>query len=421
MPAPVIDLSDLMNSTLPSIQVDGYHYEQRPIMEGELGRTATQVRVEGTGFIMATDPASFRAAIAAMETAVDGANFIIYGQQESVLCQVLAANCLDGGPHIVFEVLDEEMGPLYARVKFAVEANALSTGGVVNAYNFKIVTAPDGLQKITQVGKLACINARTLFSSLVLTPFQTTYSLPDYVVNYEVNYPYGNDGQAFTSIARYQMQAAQLAGPLPDVTGAVDGEVTVRNETDNEAHRSIDTFEFSLNLKPTADPGDAIDTLRGLAIAQQPTDPAPMLIRESSNYTTIRQLRLTASFVFLSTTDGTDVMTNYTRTISVTTADPAYQEFAYPGTSPIAIQRPRVFARISDSGSATGLGSFIQAPASLLPDTPERPPVIRLVDVNDFEKQTSWQFESIDVDGMVSSDLSTIASEIVRPVSPETY
>lgn len=407
MPA-TIDLTAFMDSSLAagvSMQVVSVSYKESPMLENELGRAGTTVLCQGEGFIQTADQATLQAAIAALtnKTRVSGADFTILGIGGVVVHQVLAAQCLEGGPHIGFEIPEDGGGPTLRRVKFDVQAKIIAIG-ILHSYKLKIATGPDGLITVTQTGAIVGVGSNLYFSGTVLGPFQTTYPSPRFVVNYDATFP----AEAVNSIdnltTRYTMNAVQMAGLLPQDGGAkvVVGEVTQREDRD-EQQRKTTVFEYDLTLSS----GD----WNALLTSLRPDPAANKIIRESANYSSIRQSRLRASFTILSSADGTTLL-NYSRTVVITNPADNYEEFSYPGADPIAVLKPKTLPRLSDSGSATGLGVFPNKPAPLLEDFAQ-PPVYRLVDVSNYEKQISWDVEQLATDG-TAIEIATIAGQISR-------
>ena len=138
--APTIDLSAFTSCTLP-LQVDQVDYAVQPTLEQDAGRVGSEVRVEGEGFLASADQA-----------ATSGVDFKVMGFGGAVVHQVLAAGCLEGGPHVSFQVMRAGSGPNHRRVRFGVSARTVPST-LVSAYRYRMGSGPDGLQRVGQAGR----------------------------------------------------------------------------------------------------------------------------------------------------------------------------------------------------------------------------------------------------------------------------
>ena len=402
-----IDLSAFMGVSLP-LQLDKVEYEARPLVDPDVGRFLTAVTINGEGFIQLGSQGAFDAAVAALSTAtaVSGTGLTVTDLGGSTLHQVLPANCVEGGPHVGFAILGEGSGVWYRRVRFRLEAKTVGPV-LVSSYKLSIRYGPDGLARVSQVGAVGGPNAAAAFTSGVLAPFASAYEGGGYVVEYQVDYPYAGDGgSAAALLVRYSLRAEQLSDPLPaggPAAGVVGGEATVRTDRD-EQQRLVSQFEFDLTLT-TASYQSLVSTLRNEVQGQ--------ITRETVSYTSVRQRRLRCSFTTLAAADQ-GALLSFTQTLSIVTSDDAFEEFSYPGADPIAVQLPDAYARVTQSGSATGLVQFPQPPDPLLQNF-ERRPTKRFVDLNPYEKTSEWEYQFLDVeDGSGSDGGPDVASLLVQ-------
>jgi hypothetical protein len=329
-----------------------------------------------------------------------------------MLHQLLASDCYDGGPHVGIEVLGKEGGG-FRRIRATVSGKAkLST--LVSDYRLRTTTKVDGLHTIEQSGSIIEPVPGTYFPTL-LTAFQSAYNASNYIVTYEVGNPVGlqqRSGGATTALTdstcSYRISAVQLASPLP--TGGsvtvVDGEVTLRTDRD-EQQRLTTVYDYSLQLKVTGSPsyGSLVTALT----------PSGSIIKQKVDFSSIKAWKLNVSFTVLSSNDG-DGLLEFAQTISVKTAATTYEQYTYAGISPIAVARPAVFARISQSGSMMGLGDFLAAPGPVIAYHADQPE-FTYVDVSNYEKRTEWKYNLLDVDGVAGADLVSWLAGIARPVS----
>jgi hypothetical protein len=411
-----IDLSALMGCTLP-LQIDGIAWNEDPLVVQDVGRTATTVKAEGVGYLDSADLITLASDIANLETTsrVSGVDLTITGISGAVLHRLRASDCYEGGPHIAFAVLDAD-GGLYRRVKFTVTAKC-HFAQLLHNWRIKIATGIDGLSVITQQGSLQPAAASVLFSSTVLPAFQAAYPPAQYLITFDVDYPFGqqtSEGGQNTTITdettRYQITGRQLASALPGGGGSavvVEGEVIQRSSRDDQQRKTIIT-EYELQLKPNT--GDYTSLVNALRPAQG-TAGSTMLVGESVTFSSIKAWKLRVAFTQLGSADG-DGLLNYTQVVTYTPGDTSYEIYTYPGTFPIAVARPTTFSKLTQTGSQTGLGEFYSAPDPLM-TTFDNPPVLKYTDINNYEKRTEWEYSFIDVDN--AADLTTILPSIQRP------
>ena len=401
----VIDLTPFIGVSLP-MQLESYSYAETPIVEDGLGRTLTAIKAEGTGFLDTVDETTLAAAIAAISavTTVSGTPLTITGIGGVVQHQVLPPTCVDGGPHVGFDVLEQNSSVHHREIKFTLSAKTIGSSAL-NVYKKRIVTLPDGRERVTQTGSLSGGNVQALFASIVLQPFLLGCPPGLFVTTTEVEYPAGGNGSSSGVQCRYTLTAMELASQLPAggiTVGAVDGTVVFRQDRD-EQQRLLTTTEYDLQLSTTN--WSEIYTI----VRPTPTANA-QIIRESCAFTSVRELRLRASFQVLSSAENAGLL-NYRREITLTTGD-SFEEITYPGIAPIAVQKATIFPRLRDQGSATGIGAFPTAPDPLL-DTDEQPRVITLTDVSEAEKQTTWNYQQLVTDGSTPS-IGDYAGQIGR-------
>src|SRR5687767_7592673 len=102
MPRPFDSLLSL-NIGGAHAQLHDYSLFSEPLVKEKRGRTGTHVRLEGEGCIEAADTSSaFGAAIAAAVASftLSGQNITVTEFGGSVVVQILAAQCVEGGPHV---------------------------------------------------------------------------------------------------------------------------------------------------------------------------------------------------------------------------------------------------------------------------------------------------------------------------------
>jgi hypothetical protein len=409
--AATIDLSAFMSTTLP-LQVDACSLQQSPMVRDQLGRVGTTLRCRGEGFLSTTDQPSMAAAIAALASATSysGIPFILNGLGGGQLYSIYPAACLEGGPHIGFELLDDDKSnATYQRVRFTVEAKT-PAGANYNSFLLRTHTGPDGLQRVSQTGVLVGSNVQATFTGVVLPAWRQSYPAASWVTDYEVEYPYGGNAIATQLTSNYSLTAQQLAGELPGGATVVEGEMTTRIERD-EQQRLTSVYDYDLLLSG----GD----YSAIVTSLRPDPGQNQIIRESSSFSSVKQLRLRCSFSVLASADQGSSLLDWTQTLSVTQDDDSYEIVSYPGAAPIVVQRPQTLPRVSQTGSATGLGVFIREPDAVLDDY-EHPPQLGYVDVSNYEKKTTWNYQMVQTDG-TDLDIGSLLGQIARPMDPDTY
>jgi hypothetical protein len=149
------------------------------------------------------------------------------------------------------------------------------------------------------------------------------------------------------------------------------------------------------------------------------------IIRESSSFTSIKQLRLRCSFAVLASADVGSILLDRTETITITRADDAYEVIINPGADPILVKRPANLVRVTQVGSATGLGAFIKVPDPIMADPVihEQQPQLNFVDVSNAEKKTTWNYQMVQTADQKLDDsaITTMLASIARPMDPDTY
>lgn len=83
---------------------------------------------------------------------------------------------------------------------------------------------------------------------------------------------------------------------------------------------------------------------------------------------------------------------NWNESVQIQAPYTLWEEKTYVGAGPILVQRPAVFGRVRQSGSAVAVGKWKREPSPAYNfDIAE--PQVTLTDVNEVEKQTTWSFE----------------------------
>ena len=209
---------------------------------------------------------------------------------------------------------------------------------------------------------------------------------------------------------RYRLSAVQLASALPEGSaGVVDGEVTVRSSTD-EQRRLTTVTTYDLHLSQAS--GGSYATIVTALTPATGSPGAAQLLSQSVEVSRVHEFRLHCTFTQLGNADGSPLL-EYSRTVRITAASQSYEVYVYPGISPIAVARPLTFAKIDDSGSMSGLAEYV-LPPNPLTAYHDSEPNYAFTDVSNYQKKTDWQYSVWDLDGTVTSSLTTLLAAITR-------
>lgn len=175
----------------------------------------------------------------------------------------------------------------------------------------------------------------------------------------------------------------------------------------------VATYDFDLTLAG-GDPQAVAARLRSSLDGK--------VTRESVAYSSVRHRRLRCSFQTLRAADDGDLL-NFQQSLAITSADDAYQEYAYPGADPVVVALPKVHARVVQSGTAVGLGRFPKPPDPVLDYHEQQRPSVRYTHVSQYEAATEWNYQMIDVDDDAGTnpDPAGLLSRIGRSSVPGFY
>jgi hypothetical protein len=418
-----VDTSSLLSCTYGSagFMLDDFSFAEEPAIRDGLGRINTHFRIEGKGFFDADTPDDLitkeQAIVAAMR--VDGQNFQITTLGGAVEYSILAANCMDGGPFCKFKI-DNGNGPLMKRITFTLSGPTTSAQANEPRDQFRLHSSitPDRRLILQRVGIIAGVGSAELFQLETLAAFQAAFAAPNWIVNFK----YDTSADAGGSLVNYTLSAEQTSAPMAYglATGlsylARDGETTTRFDAD-EQFREV--FVYDLDYLITGSASAFHQAMRAQIVAANGGDPS-VIMRESFSATSVKGVRVKSSFTILASANN-DGLIFWSQTVTWVPDQPQYDEVTFIGADPIAALKPTTFGRIRQSGRAVGMASFgfPQEPAQI-GDMPTRLPEITYEELNEFESQTTWSFESLGTtsDG---TDASFDPSSLVRPSPPQFY
>jgi hypothetical protein len=422
-----VDYSGLLSCSIAgaaSFEVITYEATVSPVVRPGMGHVADQVQVTITGQIQGADPADLSAKLADLaESVADGQNVIIDGLAGEPELQVLAARCLDGGPFLGVKIADGPVA-LVKSITLTVTGGQLPAGGQQGQNRYAVMTATraDGLRTVTWDGESLAPGGTSYFTGTVVAAFMQAYGPPKWSVR--VDYKTSQEG--VIGRTGYQLVATEQFGELPDNAGgqAVEGRITTRVERD-EQMRKTSVFEFDLLLDRTADASATLASIRdGLVNGPEGSTSQRLILREAATIESLRENRLQASFTILES-GWHDQLMNWSRTIRVTHDDQPAEEHRYLGADPILVVMPKRLGKLTDTGSATGAGAFVKPPAELFDGLPhEQPPQETYVDLNEAEKQTSWErayFVPLASAGQASLLDQLDPNKLARPDASEFY
>ncbi len=424
-PTWTIDLSAFLSCPLP-LQVDQFAWAAKPIVQADLGRIGTSVQLDGEGYVSTATPALLAAALAAVDAAarVSGADFALttFGQ---VAHQVLAADCIEGGPHVAFSVLPDRATPTYRRVRFSLTART-NSNLTVNAYALRTAVAagrppqgdPDrrppggGHGRAVRAGRPRPV-PRRLPGGDVGPVVRVGPVVP------------GRPGRSTTwrpGTRSPPRSCPTRSRPTGGDGAAVDGRATVAAERDAQ-HRLVTRYRFELTLSAAqaVDAGGVRATLLAAVTGAMPG--GAVVTAESASYASVRGRRLRCEFETLAAADNNGLL-GYAGQLVLTGDEPTYETITYPGAAPVAVQRAAVqraavLPLLDQAGSAVGLGAFVIEPSPLWPDAAE-PPVRRFAYDDPYTCRTEWAYRQVRTDGQ-AVDVPTLLAGFARPAKPSFY
>lgn len=371
-----------------AMELAGYRVNQDAQTREQFGRLQTRVRVEADAVIYASSTSDLATKVAAMQASlIDGQDFIVTGAGATEFT-LPAAQCQWGGPNISVGFEDGDT-PFSKKIKLRLDAWLILNGGKpLDSFVVAYAQRPDGLLTVTRSGQINGANIQTYFVGNVITAFKGQYGPPSWIVSAE----YEASQDAASSRVNYKLTATQLASPLPaapDGTIAVSGSQTTDTERDEQL-RLVTNVRYDLVI---AAGGDAIALLT--LIRPQ----GRVILRERSSIEGIAELRLTADFTILETADpDSKALVNFQQRLEYQPASQVWEERTYIGADPIVVRRGDVLPRLTQSGEATALGMFFEAPEQFLGGVMIDAPQITFDDSNIVEKVTRWNYSYFGLD-----------------------
>lgn len=378
--------------TVP-MQLEDWSYDSKVIDDGR-SRTLS---ISGRGWIEAAtwaDLATAAEAVAA-EMELSGRDFKVW-EGNVIARQILAAWCVDNGPHVDFQFEVGMTGP--AGVKFfTFTVTGKAQGDEDEQFRERITYRPDGLRTITRIGYVSGTAVAT-FDALQVAPFMAAYPTTNWVHSREVERNFAGDRLDYT------LSAVELRTPLPGEPITVEG--TGRITTDrSEQMRLTKTWEFDLLVN-----GDYVAVL-DLIRAEVAAGGTVVILRESVAVTRFSETRINASFVTLAGGNGNRLMDWSQRFRIVRGDEPVWGEHRYPGPDPVLVLEPKGVRRLVQTGSAVGAGGYPVPPDALFPGALLAAPEIEHAFLNEIERQTSWTY-------VMAIDADPDVALLNRPATP---
>lgn len=409
------EFDSLLDCTLgtTSFQLVDYAYKEEAVVEEGKGKTGAKITISGEGYVSAASAAAFAAALLATQAGFrsSGQNFYITGLGGNYEVILLAAQCVDGGPHCSFEMLPQGDGAALVK-PFRFTLTATTTGNSdpsntdpTNSYKTTITTRPDGLREVGISGELVGPGCSDFYEDTVLPFFEGLYPVAAWVplLSFERNQ---SDDRA-----TYNLRFTELQEAFP-VVGAtasiVDGEVTSGDERDEQMRlvRSV-SFDFLI----TGDPIKVRDLMRAALL----TTP----IRERFEVSRHKETRIRGEFtLLLDVTGKADGLLNWEQELEVERGERAPLKAETDEVNdPMIYQDQKVETVIVQRGSATGLGKFVKEAPILFPDDMSANPRITYRAANGFEFVTTWEYRYIF--SSVPSIDAAVLKGLARPQTPE--
>jgi hypothetical protein len=206
------------------------------------------ISIDGEGYVEGTSGPDLETKFNAVRTAflVRGQNFTVTGLGAGKYCELLAATCLNGGPHVSFESIESD-APLVRKFRFTLVASSRRSAAESRPFPVKedtrkltIETTPDLLQTLTFEGTISGPGATAFFLDHVLQPLSEIYpERPEAGgVGWVISHKY--DVNITDDKLNYSVHIKELATPFGVPLGAatiVDGELV--NDRDRDGDRLL--------------------------------------------------------------------------------------------------------------------------------------------------------------------------------------
>jgi hypothetical protein len=373
----IFSLEVLAAGYTPRFQLSNYTRREEPILDQAGARHGRKVTLSATGWVEASSGVSIGAAANSTVAAVSFLGKTVrlkrYG---SVEFELASGGAIDGGPRcsITIEPHDGEDGVRPATIE--VEASY-----VEDPYEQQLTpTWPyvevetvraDGLRSVRRSGLiLETGGAYTNFITDVLVTFQSDYPPAEWITTHEIDRTHRGDRISFT------LTAAELRAEYP--TDVKDGERVVRRVVEESGRVTLE-YSYNFLLAPTASYSTVLAALR----------PAGTIIRESTEVTNHRELRLSATFVVL---ESTGVIESR-QTVEIEENPPVLTVKRYSGTAPIAVEDMADFRIVSVNGYCIATTAQ-NMPAAISEDFVTKPVVAR-ERLSPAEVRTTWSYKAI--------------------------
>jgi hypothetical protein len=261
-----------------------------------------------------------------------------------VIRSIVAANCLEQGPHVGY-VLKDGVSPMHQRVEFNVDATVPYSDPIVNT-TLSYRTRPDGLLTFMQSGdiwgNLASTEVNAIFAGLVLSfgpPFWTR------------SYEYSTIGNPYHDHVKFSFTASQLATPLPAGGGiqTLDGTSSVNKSVNEQGVQTL-VYNFNLLCPPGSDP---------VALHQSLTPPGT--IRQSMSISSIKETRLQSMFEVEVGAGGTSLI-EWNASIRYIGADAYCHVETFIGANPFLVLAPTQVSKLIFSGRVRSLDHIWPVP-----------------------------------------------------------
>jgi hypothetical protein len=388
-----------------SFQLEDYSVEDAPVLEEiasgpGAGTGATsygrRYRLSCRGFLVGDDAADYAAKLQAFTRAVRrrSQNFIIYGLAGEVEFELLAAQCVQGGPYVTVKRSEQSQGsPLRRDLSFTVEGQTIETddgggGGSTpqtDTYRTTTEKRPDALLSIRRAGELKGVNLTAYFDDTTYAQFRAAYPLPNWVVEFR------KEEDAAGSTLKYELTAIELIEPLPVHAGteAVDGTYSHKQEDDASTWRVTETYAWDLLIVGSAEAMEA---------RIRPVGANVVIARSSVEITGLRERRLRATYTTIRSSHGSGFLLEWQNDLDFAREStfPTVAKEYDGGANPLIHYGPTPVYRTSQRGRAVGLMK-IPPPAPRVRDVTElaNPDRITVRRLNALEWETSWAYEFI--------------------------
>jgi hypothetical protein len=386
--------------------------------------TARNVSIVITGWVEGTDGSGLATKIASARAGFTtrGVDFVVTGLGGAKYCELLAATCVNGGPHVAFEFLESD-APLVRKIRATITAQQRPVSGPIpspfpvkeDTRKLTIETTPDLLQTLTFEGTVSGPGATAFFLDHVLQPLSEIYPLQPEPggVGWVISHKY--DVNITDDKLTYSVHIKEMATPFgvpQGIATIVDGEL-IRDARDRDGERL--TLTTSCDFLVLGDMEEVVKMIR-------PAGVGVFIIRESVEKTVHQERRLRARFTVLQSADQNGLL-EWESSVELQHEDPVARAVPYDGVRVELVYDLAAPRHLIITGRAVGLGRYVKEPSVPVIKGYQlaEPPTVRLSKRLRYECETTWSYSLVGTAGLGNNEARALTDALARPSKPVFY